>query len=1205
MKIQRKFTRKGKSPFDGINFVKRTSEIKNIDGASRSMMEVIVPEKWSQVATDILAQKYMRKMGIPTSNSTTGGENDARMVFRRLAECWRSWGEKYSYFSNTEDADAFQDEILYMLAHQIAAPNSPQWFNTGIFHSYGIAGPPQGHYYVNPDNSELTKASSAYERPQPHACFIQSVKDDLVNEQGIMDLWSREARLFKYGSGTGSNFSSIRGSGEPLSGGGISSGLMSFLKIGDRAAGAIKSGGTTRRAAKMVCLDLDHPDILEFIEWKAKEERKVAALATGSKICKKHLKAIIRAASLGGAASCCGGATSDNDRFLPQKNPALKAAILQAKRDEIPLSYITRTIELAKQGYGENDLEIEEYDTDFNSEAYNTVSGQNSNNSVRIPNKFFRILAEDGEWDLRNRTDDRTVKTIKARDLWNKINEAAWQSADPGVQFDTTINEWHTCPADGPIRASNPCSEYMFLDDTACNLASLNLMKFWDDAQGKFSIEKFIHACELWTIVLEISVLMAQFPSKEIAIRSFQYRTLGLGHANLGALLMVMGIAYDSEEGRNTAAAITAILGGTAYKTSALLAAKLGAFERFQANREHMLRVIRNHRLAAYSEREGHQGLSIYPVPLNTKYVQDHDLVTAAREQWDLALTLGEKHGYRNAQVTVIAPTGTIGLLMDCDTTGIEPDFALVKFKKLSGGGYFKIINQSVPKALLRLGYTKEQIKDIIDYALGHGTFQGAERHSAINIESLKQKGITEKKLEAIDKGIANAFDISFLFSRFTLGDKFLQEKLNLSEEQLNDPKLNILRHLGFTNEEINKLNDYLFGTMTIEGAPHLKKEHLPIFDCASKCGRYGTRYILPEAHIRMMAQVQPYISGAISKTINMPNDCTIKDIADAYYLSWKLMTKANAIYRDGSKLSQPLNTSALLEEIEETEEEAGTAEAEESRIKDGDEQNINEIGNPSNSCECKIATDGITDKITYKEIFKEFSKRRALPNRRHGYTQKASVGGHKIYLRTGEYDDGTPGEIFLDMHKEGAAFRSLMNCFSIAISLGLQYGVPLEEFVDAFVFTKFEPNGIVIGHENIKMATSVIDYIFRDLACRYLNRYDLVHVSPSELHSSSVSGENVDEETPLLNLMQQVPAAVVSASAETSTISASITTSTVQIPYTKEADAAMMSTQKKRQLARIRGYEGDACPECNSLTMLRNGPCLKCDTCGTTTGCS
>lgn len=1166
MKFKRIWTQEGKSAYAGMEFEKRTSEVRNVDGSSTSSMPVTVPKDWSQVATDIIAQKYFRKTGVPQIDDSgkvikdndgkpiLGSETHATQVFDRLAECWRSWGESYNYFDSKKDADAFESELKYMLANQMAAPNSPQWFNTGLFSSYGIKGKAQGHKYVDPRTGKLKKSTSAYERPQPHACFIQSINDDLVNEGGIMDLWTREARLFKYGSGTGTNFSHIRGAGEKLSGGGVSSGLMSFLKIGDRAAGAIKSGGTTRRAAKMVCLDLDHPDIEEFILWKVIEERKVAALVTGSKICKKHLEKIFQTIQEG---------TYADQNTNPKVNKELGKAIRKAHQDQVPANYIFRAIEYANQGYEK--IEFETYDTDWNSEAYSTVSGQNSNNSIRIPNKFFKLLKEGGEWELTSRTTGEPIKTVKAKDLWAKITEAAWQCADPGLQFDDTINEWHTCPNDGRINASNPCSEYMFLDDTACNLASLNLVKFLDPVTGMFEIDKFIHATEIWTVVLEISVLMAQFPSEEIAMRSFKYRTLGLGYANIGALLMRMGIAYDSEEGRAIAAAITAAMGGTTYKVSALMAKEHGAFDGFQNNREEMLKVIRNHRRAAYNDEEkSYEGLTVKPMGLNTKLAPKY-LTTAAQTAWDEALKLGEQFGFRNAQTTVLAPTGTIGLVMDCDTTGVEPDFALVKFKKLAGGGYFKIINQSVPDALKNLGYTEAQITDITNYAVGMGTLKGC---SSIDHERLLNKGLSQEIINKIEGSLESAFDITFAFSRFVIGDEFLTKTLGLSSEALNNPELNILKELGFTDKEIQTANDYVCGTMSVEGAPHLKEEHLPVFDCANKCGRYGTRIISYEGHIRMMAATQPYLSGAISKTINMPNEATVEDVAKAYELSWSLMTKANALYRDGSKLSQPLNVQAF-EDLALMEED------------------YDEVSTPAR-------IEKVAEKIVEKVVYKEISKRRLLPNRRSGYTQKASVGGHKVYLRTGEYQDGTLGEIFIDMHKEGAAYRSLMNCFSIAISLGLQYGVPLEEFVDAFTFTKFEPNGMVQGHDNLKMATSIIDYVFRDVACRYLDRHDLVHVKPTELESDRISGETDDNE-PLLQMMEksEVHHADGTVSVEGNKV------------FTRERDANMMKNARRMQEAKMKGYAGDPCPECQSYTLVRNGTCLKCDSCGATTGCS
>jgi len=784
MKITRLFTKKGKGPYSDQVYVKKISEIRNVDGSSKMAMEVTVPETWSQVAADIIAQKYFRKQGVPQLDENgkvllddngkpiLGGETDARQVFNRLAECWTSWGSRFNYFDSKADADAFKDEIAYTLAHQIAAPNSPQWFNTGLFTAYGLKGNPQGHYFVDPKTEKLTKSTSAYERPQPHACFIQSITDDLVNEGGIMDLWSREARLFKYGSGTGTNYSNLRGAGEKLSGGGQSSGLMSFLKIGDRAAGAIKSGGTTRRAAKMVCLDLDHPDIEDFVAWKVKEERKVAALVTGSKICKKHIENIFKA--------MVNSPLQGNEKYTAKGNSALRLALKEANKDMVPMNYVSRTIDLARQGF--ESIEFEVYDTDWNSEAYNTVSGQNSNNSVRIPNHFFKSLEENGEWELLSRTDKKAVKKIKSRDLWGLINEAAWQCADPGLQFDDTINEWHTCPNDGRINASNPCSEYMFLDDTACNLASLNLVKFIDPVTGMFEVEKYIHACELWTMVLEISVLMAQFPSQEIAERSFKYRTLGLGYANIGALLMIMGLPYDSDKGRNMAGALAAVMGGAAYKTSALMAKEHGAFKGYEKNKEHMLRVIRNHRRAVYGEDASvYEGLTITPQGLDPKHV-DAFLVKAAQGLWDEALALGEEYGFRNAQTTVLAPTGTIGLVMDCDTTGIEPDFSLVKFKKLAGGGYFKIINQSVPRALQTLGYKEKAINEITQYAVGHGTLAGSP---AITHKDLRSKGFSDEKISVVESHLASAFDITFAFTRYILGDDFLRDTLKIPDAKV------------------------------------------------------------------------------------------------------------------------------------------------------------------------------------------------------------------------------------------------------------------------------------------------------------------------------------------------------------------------------------------------------------------------------------
>ena len=1222
MRIERRYTKPDQSPYAEIAFRTAKSEIRNPDGSIVfSQGGIEVPAAWSQVAADVLAQKYFRKAGIPArlkrvpeddvpaflwrscaddaalaslpKAERMTGETSAAQVFDRLAGAWTYWGWKGKYFDSEADASAFFDELRFLLARQMAAPNSPQWFNTGLHWAYGIDGPSQGHYYVDHELKKLVKSKSAYEHPQPHACFIQSVADDLVNDGGIMDLWVREARLFKYGSGTGSNFSKLRGENEKLSGGGKSSGLMSFLKIGDRAAGAIKSGGTTRRAAKMVIVDVDHPDIEDFIDWKVKEESKVAALVTGSKILQKALKAILRA--------CVNCEGPGDDCFDPEKNPALKKEIKLARRAFVPDASIKKVIQLARQG--QTHIDFATFTTDWDSEAYLTVSGQNSNNSVRVSDDFLRAVEQDTEWTLTRRLDGRAHKVMKARGLWDKIGRAAWASADPGLQYHTTINDWHTCPAAGPVIASNPCSEYMFLDDTACNLASLNLIQFRDPATGEFDIESYEHAARLWTIVLEISVMMAQFPSKEIARLSYDYRTLGLGYANVGGLLVSSGIPYDSIEGRAICGALSAIMTGVAYAASAEMAGELGAFYGYAENASAMLRVIRNHARAANGETSGYEALSIAPVPLDHAALRDKALGEHASKAWDRAVKLGEQNGYRNAQVSVVAPTGTIGLVMDCDTTGIEPDFALVKFKKLAGGGYFKIINRAVPEGLRTLGYPASEIDEIVTYATGHGSLQNAP---GINPASLKAKNFTQAKLDEIEALLGAAFDIKFVFNKWTLGADFLTGVLKIPAEKLEDRNFDLLSYLGFSRAEIEAANIFVGGAMTLEGAPHLKAEHYAVFDCASPCGRTGKRFLSVESHIRMMAAAQPFISGAISKTINMPNEASIEDCKDAYLLSWRLGLKANALYRDGSKLSQPLSSQLITDDDDEAEE------AVEALI-------------ASNApARASAVAEKIVERIVERIEHVRVRERERLPDRRKGYTQKAVVGGHKVYLRTGEYADGRLGEIFIDMHKEGAAFRSLMNNFAIAISVGLQYGVPLEEYVDAFTFTRFEPAGLVQGNDAIKNATSILDYMFRELAISYLGRNDLAHIDPSDI-GHDVLGKGEEQSRPpqgtaptskfvsrgfvrskadkLMLVQGGGQAGPQAATALKNDLEREVEAELGGLEWTTPAERAAIT--EKRNQARLKGYTGEACGECGNFTLVRNGTCLKCDTCGATTGCS
>ena len=1257
-----------------IEWKKCDSRIVNPDGnVIFKAKDVEVPRNYSQVATDILAQKYFRKAGVPryTKIVHEAGipkwlsrrvpdpvalakidpeeryteETSAKQTFHRLAGCWTYWGLREGYFGKDrenpgtlENALVFYQELCYILASQIAAPNSPQWFNTGLHWAYGIDGPGQGHHYFDAKAGESRASSSAYERPQPHACFIQSVQDDLVNENGIMDLWVREARLFKYGSGTGTNFSNLRGDGESLSGGGISSGLMSFLRIGDRAAGAIKSGGTTRRAAKMVCLDMDHPDIEDFINWKLQEEQKVVALVSGSKQSALHLKAIMAAIVAHPEAQ---------SRLDMKKNRALGLAIQKARLAHVPLNYIQRTLSLAKQGH--STIEFPELDTDWQSKAYQTVSGQNSNNSVRVSNLFMDKIGKidkldssnsdpesaintktpgntDTTWPLYWRTElqkaqregrePRPSRTLDATELWDQIAFAAWSCADPGLQFDTTINEWHTCPDEARIHASNPCSEYMFLDDTACNLASMNLMKFLEPSKAKgyrFNELGFRHACRMLTLVLEISVTMAQYPSAKIAELSYKYRTLGLGYANLGTLLMVMGIPYASKKAQALCRVITGIMHMKAYATSAEIASELGPFQGYHRNKQSMLHVLENHYKVAFPAPKGkvtiqYDSLSIAPMEMHQEDFET-ELLQALQEEAQLALELGKKHGYRNAQVTVLAPTGTIGLVMDCDTTGIEPDFSLVKYKKLAGGGYFKIINQSIPLALTALNYTKKEIQEITDYCIGYSSLKHREKNShAINHLSLFEKGFSSEAIDKIEKALKDCFDIRFALNPYTLGSCFgpIAKKWNITKSEAEQTDFQLLERIGFEAKEIEEANKYVCGTMSIENAPHLKQEHYPIFDCANRCGAYGKRFLDWKAHIEMMGAAQPFLSGAISKTINMPENSSIQDVQEAYLLAWKLMTKAVAIYRDGSKLSQPLSSSALqeLNSIE---------------LKDIDE---------------KEKTESSTEKIlkvAEQLSQKQLGHRLRLPQRRMGYTQKANVGGHKVYLRTGEYQDGNLGEIFIDMHKEGAAFRSLMNSFAIAISLGLQYGVPLEEFVEAFTFTRFEPNGIVRGNDHIKMATSVIDYVFRELAVTYLGRHDLAQVESEDIRADSITHpkkhkrkQNKAKEEPLLS-SKYTPYFIADASkanapkseknrskqleynSDTLATKALQETPIESASRVAQADKAQeqSSLYKNIQVAQLQGYEGDPCPGCGQFTLVRNGSCLKCNSCGETTGCS
>jgi len=1014
VQIARHFTTKGVDAFDMIPFEKRVSRITEPDGTVVfEMKDVEVPASWSQLSTDIICQKYFRKRGVPG----TDHEVSAKQVMHRVAHTIRNYGEERGYFASSEDADTFEQELKYLTITQRGAFNSPVWFNCGLYAEYKVKGD-KGNFAWDFAQGKVVEIDNAYARPQCSACFIQSVDDSLM---GIFDLVKNEAKLFKYGSGTGSNFSNIRSRYEKLSGGGTSSGLMSFLEVFDRAAGAIKSGGTTRRAAKMVVLDVDHPEILDFVNWKVESEKKAKALIDAG------------------------------------------------------------------------------YSSDYRGEAYKTVSGQNSNNSVRVTDEFMKSVEEGKKFWTKERQTGKDCHEVEAQELFDAICNAAWSCADPGLQFDTTINDWHTASNTGRIHGSNPCSEYMFLDDTACNLASLNLIKYLNE-DGTFDVKTYRHAARIFFIAQEILVDLSSYPTEQIAKNSHDYRPLGLGYANLGTLLMMMGYPYDSEEGRTIAAALTAIIHCHAFEVSAEMAGVVGTFAAYEQNKSSMLAVMKKHQEAAHN--------------INTKLCPDY-LYEAACEDADNMVALGEKNGYRNAQATVLAPTGTIGLLMDCDTTGVEPEFALVKWKKLAGGGYFKIINKSIPLVLGKLGYNEEHISDVLNYVLGHGSIDNAP---FVNPTELKKLGFSDKQIKEVAEHIKTARTL---------------------DEWTPHANIEALKAAGLKSKQLSEARLYIEGAQTLEGAPHLKAEHLPIFDCANKCGN-GERFIAAMGHVKMMAAVQPFLSGAISKTVNLPNETTIEDIKEIYMESWKLGLKAVALYRDGSKHSQALSNKS-----------------------DADENAENEAANA-------VLPEGAVLR----------GSKVALPTKRRGITIESAVAGQKLYLRTGEYADGKLGEIFIDSFKEGASYRSLLNCFAVAVSVGLQYGVPLDKYVDSFSFTRFEPSGMT-SHPNVRTCTSIVDFIFRILGMEYLGRTDFVHVAPESTQRDFNAASGA------------IQAAMLNEASSTSAVADAVAATDTG----EEMDAL------NKQLSSMMG-DAPACTSCGHITV-RNGSCYKCLNCGTSMGCS
>ncbi len=1068
--VERFYTTPGADVFDGLEWTTRKSVIKEPDGTVVFQVDrAQVPSDWSQLATDIIVSKYFRKAGVPQPDGSLGPETSAAQVVHRIAHSIRWWGETHGYFATAADAEAFEAELKLMMITQKGAFNSPVWFNCGHHYVYGIQGS-GGNWAANEETQQVEQVKANYARPQCSACFIQRVEDNLVERKGIFELLASEARLFKYGSGTGSNFSRLRSKYEKLSGGGTSSGLMSFLKVLDAGAGATKSGGTTRRAAKMVSLDMDHPEIEDFINWKVREEKKVAALIA--------------------------------------------------------------------QGY----------DSDFNGEAYATVSGQNSNNSVRVTDDFMAAVHADAEWKTTSRMEPgKVIKAYKAKDLWDQVAYAAWACADPGVQYDSTINRWHTCKATDRIYGSNPCSEYMFLDDTACNLASLNLMKFLKK-DGSFDLAAYRHAIRVFFIAQEILVGYSSYPTRDIARNSEEYRPLGLGYANLGTLLMVTGLPYDSPEGRAIAGALTAILTGHAYRVSAEMAAVKGPFKGLEvrdaagrSNFDTMAEVVGMHLDAArrlqktgspLAEMNGvnltaHAVVDLSPASLvkakEASFRAFSAVFEAAVEDWEAALELGRKYGWRNAQATVLAPTGTIGLLMDCDTTGVEPDFSLVKFKKLAGGGYFKIINGSVPAALRNLGYTEAEIKAVEKYAIGHGTLEGAP----VTKETFLAKGFTEEEYQEAYDAVAS----SKSFNDYT-------------------PKLNpkTMKEKGFTNQAVSALAAYVEGHQTVEGSL-VKKEHLAIFDCANKCGD-GARFIHHTGHIRMMAATQPFLSGAISKTINMPNEVSVDDVREAYELGWKLQLKAVALYRDGSKLSQPLSTGKKAEKEE--------AKAEPAGLRHG------EVERPPQEND-----SGFKRTVT---IF-------------------TAYGQEKVDIQVWEYEDGRPCEVFVGARKSGTLVDNFLKEVGKNYSRNLQLGMSLDELTRKLI-NEHGPLGGQTDHKYIKSCLGIQDLLGKLLRYEYFGETAFLSVKPDPSDPTYVPTRKEFLES--LRIAKQRPRN-----------EATLLEFTPEEPK-EDFEAKLGKKTGTDPNEFLAGLGGDA-PDCDQCghTTVRNGACYKCLNCGNSMGCS
>lgn len=1142
MRIERLYTRIGGDAYDGIGFKSVSVDLRGADGML-DMAEVTleVPETWSRPAIETLAQRFLAKSVVPAALTAVRDdtlpqwlwaqrpdekalealspaerwmdETSAKQLFDRVAGAWTYWGWRAGRFDQEEDAATFYDEMRHLMAGQRFLPAGPQLRATGLNWAYGAEGH-SGGYVTDLDGTRPRKAKAGEETPCVYGAFLQSVEDDLTADGGILDLWRREAQAYKLGAASGANLSALRGCGEVLSTGRRSAGVVRFLDVGDKAASPMRQSSLSRRAPRLVSLDADHPDLLDFVKWKLREDQKAAALAAGARAMNAALETIMRAAhgDMGddtGVDGLVAGADLPTEALSdPARNQALASAIQAARAAHVPESAVHRTLSLARQGVRE--LDPMDLGVDWDSETWKTVSGQNTITALRLDHGFMERAESGGDWVLTRRVDGSVADVVDAADVLDRISVATWSTHDPVLHFSGTVGDWNPVPANGPIRTSTAGGEVMFLDDTGAAAGMIGLARFLKPLPSKgkrhddpVDATALAHTIRLATIALDLSISFGQAPTEALATGIWRTRPIALGMADLAGMLAAAGVAYDSEAGRAAAGALAGMVTATSYATGAEIAAEAGAFPACAPNHDAVTRTIRNHRRVSQGQIGGFEDLSIQPAPLHVDDCPFPDITVAAMEAWDRALELGHEHGFRNAQATAVGAAGLVGTLLDAGSSGIDPTFTQVRFHRRDDGTFERVIDPVIPRGLKALGYSKAASNRIVHHALGHGHL---DECPTIDPASLVEKGFTEEALERLAPALREAYDIKYAFNVWTLGRGFCEEELGVPSDLLNDYGFDLLRWLGFSETEIANANRYCCGTLTVSGAADLKPAHARVFDGGIAQGRDGGATVSAEARVRMAAAVQGLISGAVVTNLVLPHQTGIEDCRNLIVLGWHLGLKQLALHREGAKLSDP-----VVEAV-------APAEPETLPTRQSGADLLDLIAAPIPAQAAALA-EGVADSISGTLLLQGEASpedvidgrlppprapnrqiQERLPNRRKGYTQKATIAGQKVYLRTGEYDDGRVGEIFIDVPKADATVRSLVNNLAISISIGLQYGVPLTEFVDSFAGTQFEPSGEVGGNEAVTRASSILDYVFRELAISYLGRSDMADGSAEAL---------------------------------------------------------------------------------------------------------